>query len=91
MFDLISANWAGEPLASYETVLKFIRSTRSATGFRCRARLDKTAYKTKVKVSEAERVSVNLKRHEVLPKWNYTIRPRRRKNGKLNGRLLRNG
>jgi len=37
MFSLISATWAGEPLVSYETVLKFIRTTRSEAGFRCRA------------------------------------------------------
>ena len=30
MFSLISGNWAGEPLISYETILKFIRSTRSS-------------------------------------------------------------
>ena len=37
MFSLISANWAGEPLVSYETVLKYIRTTRSEAGFHCRA------------------------------------------------------
>ncbi len=36
MFSLISGNWAGEPLVSYETMLKYIRTTRSETGFRCR-------------------------------------------------------
>ena len=34
MFNLISANWAGEPLASYQLMLNFIRGTRSTTGFR---------------------------------------------------------
>jgi hypothetical protein len=38
MFNLISANWAGEPLTSYEVMLNHIRSTRSSTGFRCRVR-----------------------------------------------------
>ena len=37
MFSLISGNWAGEPLVSYETMPKYIRTTRSETGFRCRA------------------------------------------------------
>ena len=36
MFSLISANWAGEPLVSYETVLKSIHTTRSQAGSRCR-------------------------------------------------------
>lgn len=76
MFNLISANWAGEPLVSYEVILKHIRSTRSSKGFRCRATLDKKYYPTKVKVSDDEKASVRMTRHHVLPKWNYTIRPR---------------
>jgi hypothetical protein len=31
MFSLLSANWAGEPLSSYETILKHNRTTRSTT------------------------------------------------------------
>lgn len=46
MFSLISGNWAGEPLVSYETVLQHIRRTRSATGFHCRAVLDRHDYPT---------------------------------------------
>lgn len=80
MFNLISANWAGEPLTSYETALKFIRSTRASTGFHCRALLDTTIYETKIKVTEEQKAWLKLIRHKVLPKWNYTIRPRNRKN-----------
>jgi hypothetical protein len=40
LFSRISANWAGHPLESYETILKHLRTTRSETGFRCKARLD---------------------------------------------------
>ena len=79
MFNLISANWAGEPLVSYETMLKHIRSTRSTTGFRCRAILDRRDYPTKLKVSAADQAAVKIKRHSVLPKWNYTIRPNKPK------------
>ena len=32
MFSLISANWAGEPLVSYETILEYIRTTRLDQG-----------------------------------------------------------
>jgi hypothetical protein len=78
MFNLISANWAGEPLTSYEVMLKHIRTTRSATGFRCRASLDPRFYPTQVKVSEQAKATVRLSRHRVLPQWNYTIRPRKR-------------
>ena len=78
MFNLISANWAGEPLTSYEVMLKNIRTTRSSTGFRCRASLDTKLYPTKVKVSDEAKATVRLLRHTVLPKWNYTICPRKR-------------
>ena len=78
MFNLISANWAGEPLTSYEVMLKHIRATRSSTGFRCRASLDTRFYPTKVKVSDDAKATMRLSRHTVLPNWNYTIRPRKR-------------
>ncbi len=77
MFSLISANWAGEPLTSYEVVLKTIRATRSATGFRCRATLDKSCYPKKTLVTDEQKAAVQLIPHRVLPKWNYTVRPRK--------------
>jgi hypothetical protein len=75
MFSLISANWAGEPLVSYETILGYIRGTRSTKGFHCRACLDETDYPTGYKVTPEEKVRVRLKPRRVLPKWNYTIWP----------------
>ena len=76
MFSLISGNWAGEPLGSDEGMLQFIRRTRSATGFHCKARLDTTPCAAGQKVSNEERRAVRLKRRPVLPRWNYTIYPR---------------
>lgn len=75
LFCYISENWAGQPLLSYETILKFIRSTKTETGLRCRARLDRTDYPTGLKVSAEEKAQLNLVRHRVLPKWNYTLKP----------------
>jgi hypothetical protein len=76
MFSLISKNWAGQPLLSYETIVKFIRTTRSTTGFQCQAVLDMDEYATKLKVSAEDKKRVRLKPHKILPQWNYTIRPR---------------
>ena len=78
MFSLISGNWAGEPLTSYEVVLKYIGATRSTTGFRCRAKLDKSHYPKKTTVTDEQKAAVLLQPNRVLPKWNYTIRPRKR-------------
>jgi Rhodopirellula transposase DDE domain len=75
MFSLISDNWAGEPLVSYETVLKYIRTTRSETGFRCRACLDTKPYPMGLKVKPEEQARVRLRPRKVLPQWNYTIWP----------------
>ena len=75
MFSLISANWAGEPLTSYEVVLKYIRATRSTTGFRCRAQIDMRLYPKKLLVTTEQKASVKFSSHRTLSKWNYTVRP----------------
>ena len=75
LFNHISANWAGEPLISYETVLKFIRTTNTETGLCCTAYLDRKHYLTKVALAPDQKNAIRLIKHRVLPKWNYTIRP----------------
>jgi hypothetical protein len=75
MFSRISGNWAGEPLVSYETILKYIRTTRTETGFRCRACLDRTDYPDERRATAEEKAWVRLKRRPVQPQWNYTILP----------------
>ncbi len=37
LFCEISKNWAGRPLDSFETILKYLRTTRTSTGLRVRA------------------------------------------------------
>jgi hypothetical protein len=73
MFSTISANWAGQPLISYEMMLKFIRTSKTKTGFLCLARFDRKKYQTKLKVSLADRQNLNLHPCTVFPEWNYTI------------------
>jgi hypothetical protein len=75
MFSVISHNWAGQPLVSYETVLKFIRTSKTETGFHCSAYFDGKHYQTKRKVTPEEKANVNLHPHKLFPEWNYTIRP----------------
>jgi hypothetical protein len=76
MFCLISEDWAGGPLVSYEAMRKFLRGTRSATGFHCEAYLDTAEYPTGVKITEEVRGVHRIKPRRVLPKWNDTIWPR---------------
>jgi hypothetical protein len=75
MFSIISRNWAGQPLISYETMLKFIRTSKTKTGFRCLAFFDRRKYQTKCKVSLVEKENLNLHLHNVFPLWNYTVKP----------------
>jgi len=77
LFSQISANWAGQPLISYETVLKFICTTKTDTGLRVQAYLDKTFYQTGLSLSEEQQAQIKLRFRRVLPKWNYTIEPLR--------------
>lgn len=78
MFSLISANWAGEPLDSYEKMLKYIRTTRSTKGFRCRAHLDRKPY-TSYRPTDDQRRALRLRRRRICPQWNYVIYPHTRK------------
>ena len=75
LFNHISANWAGEPLLRYETVLKFVRTTTTEPGLCCTAYLDRKRYPTRLKVTPEQKATIRLLKHRVLPKWNYTIRP----------------
>ena len=75
LFSEISKNWAGEPLDSYQKILRFIRSTKTQTGLSVTAHLDRRHYAVGAEPTSAQLQSLRLTRHEVLPKWNYTISP----------------
>lgn len=75
LFSEISKNWAGQPLESYETVLNFIRTTKTDTGLVVNGTLLDGEYPTGIKISDAQMAEVNLRQHRVLPTWNYTLVP----------------
>src|SRR6266498_863760 len=72
---VISQNWAGQPLDSYETMLKFIRTSTTKTGFHCLAYFDRRKYQSKLKLSPDQKANLNVHYHRLFPEWNYTIRP----------------
>jgi len=73
LFSQISKNWAGEPLATLETMLNFIRTTKTETGLRVRATLMKGDYPKGLKPTAAEMATLPFLPHDMLPDWNYTI------------------
>jgi hypothetical protein len=72
----ISRNWAGRPLDSYETIVNYIRTTKTTTGLTVNASLVKKNYNTGIKVSDDQMAALSLHPHDIQPTRNYTIRPR---------------
>ena len=77
MFSFISLNWRGQPLASYQTVVNLIGATRTKTGLRMKATLDRRVYEAGERVPDEEMDRLNMRRHKTQPRWNYTLSPRR--------------
>ena len=72
----ISRNWQAVPLRTYETVLKYLRTTTTQTGLRVRAWLIRKRYEKGVKVTSAEMEQLSMRTHTSRPRWNYTLSPR---------------
>lgn len=73
MFSFISNNWAAQPLVNYETVLKFIRTTKTTTGLKIRAILSNKQYIKGIKITDQQMQQIVLKRYTLRPDWNYSI------------------
>ncbi len=79
LFSAISNNWKGVPLNSYETIIKYLRKTKTnpkkGPGLKVKAILVRKRYKYGQKVSDKEMSQLQLENHDTLPNWNYTISP----------------
>lgn len=75
LFSELSKNWAGRPLDSFETILKYARTTFTTTGLSVRAHRDRRVYRKGVKISDAQMRALAITKDDALPKWNYTIAP----------------
>lgn len=73
LFSHISHNWAGQPLQSYETVVKYVRTTTTSCGLRVTARLVQKHYDKGEEISQAQMGKLVLTPHKTLPTWNYTL------------------
>lgn len=79
LFSFITQNWRGRPLVSLAVIVSLIGATRTRTGLRVRAELDKRAYPKGREVSDEEMAKINLRPDAFHSDWNYTIAPRTRK------------
>ena len=76
LFCHITQNWRGRPLRTFETVVDTIGNTRTASGLKVKAQLDKRKYPTGVVTTKAQMESLSLHAHEFHGEWNYELRPR---------------
>ena len=81
LFSAISNNWRGIPLNSYETILKYMRRTKTmpkdGPRLKVKARLVRKKYQNGQKVSDDQMSQLQLKGHDTLSLWNYTLSPRK--------------
>ena len=75
LFSFISLNWAGRPLDSFETILKYIRTTTTQTGLQVTATRITKQYAKGTRISDEQMAALALFPARELPKWNYEIRP----------------
>jgi len=67
------------PLNSYEKILKYMRTTKTnpkhGTGLKVKATLVRKKYSNSQKVSDKEMAQLQLKKHDILRNWNYSLLP----------------
>jgi hypothetical protein len=80
LFSEISKHWAGQPLVDFPTVVRLIGETRTQTGLTVKCHLTTKYYATGRKITDQEMHQLNLRKHAVIPEWNYTLRPRNNRN-----------
>lgn len=78
LFCYISMNWRGRPLTSLQTVVNLIGATKTRSGLKVYAMLDKHQYLGGIKITDEEMNLLNLNPHEFHGEWNYTIKPLRK-------------
>ena len=72
LFSQISRNWAGEPLSDIDKAPNFIRTT-TKLGLAVTTHLDVEIDEKGIKVTDTETGLLNLAKHELFGRWNYTL------------------
>lgn len=77
LFSMISMNWRGQPLTSYETIVELIGSTTTQTGLSVHAERDTRTYPKGVRIKDKEFAEI---KRRLVPdafhgEWNYQVVP----------------
>jgi hypothetical protein len=78
LFNHISMNWRGQPLVSLDVIINLIGHTTSQTGLKVYAVQDENKYPTRIKISDEEMNALHIVPNDILGKWNYKIKPRKK-------------
>jgi Rhodopirellula transposase DDE domain len=80
LFSFISTNWRGEPLMDYETIVRLIANTTTATGLQVTCRLDRRKYAVGKEISDKQMRAVQIVEDRFHGEWNYAINPHPKSN-----------
>jgi hypothetical protein len=75
LFSHISQNWRGRPLTTFEAIVSLIGGTKTTTGLRVKAKLDRRRYPLGKKVTNAALSAIRLRPARFHGEWNYRIQP----------------
>lgn len=75
LFSFISMNWRGQPLLSFQTIINLIGDTKTSSGLTVQAVLDEKTYPTGRVIDDEQFATINIKRDDLHPEWNYSICP----------------
>lgn len=75
MFSHISMNWKGKPIVSFEFMIDLINATKTRTGLKLRAVMDRKVYENGKKFTKEQMEELSLERDTMNPQWNYMISP----------------
>ena len=78
MFCHITRDWCGRPLVTHDVIVDLIANTTTQAGLAIKAKLDKRAYPTGIKISKGDFKTINLDPAAFHGEWNHTIVPRPR-------------
>ena len=77
LFSVITSNWRGRPLTSYQVMIELIGATTTRTGLTVHAEADTGSYPRGIKISDAQMAALapQLKPDKFHGEWNYVLKP----------------
>src|SRR5436309_2388357 len=76
LFSRITHNRRGRPLETYQTIVNLIAKTTTTTSLTVQCDIDPNLYPTKIKLTDEEKKTIPLVRHDFHGDWNYTVTSR---------------